>query len=91
MNGTQQRQRYTAVSRVEKRLDDLELVAVEMAAEVVGYRDQSRATAAEACATCQARWEATAKAQKTIFEWQAAVDARTLWQRLRVLVRGVTR
>jgi uncharacterized small protein (DUF1192 family) len=34
MNGTEQRQRFTAVSRAERRLDDLELIVIELDARL---------------------------------------------------------
>ena len=40
MNGAEQVARFTAVSRVEKRLDDLELVVTELAKDLVKHGEQ---------------------------------------------------
>ena len=40
MNSTEQRERFTAVSRVEKRLDDLETVVTALIAELGVEREQ---------------------------------------------------
>lgn len=43
MNGAEQRQRFTAVARAEKRLDDLETVIEGLAGEMVKDREAAAA------------------------------------------------
>jgi fructose/tagatose bisphosphate aldolase len=83
MNPEQQHERFTAVSRAEKRLDDVErqladvqLVVEALAQEMIKDRDALAAAIGNVHGRCQARAERTAREQQT------------LWQRLRWLVRG---
>lgn len=87
MNGTEQRERFTAVSRVEKRVEDVELIVEQFAKELVADRvrlDQQHRALIDAL---------NAAVQRALTEERAYVDAflygRTFWRRLRWIVRGV--
>jgi len=99
MNGTEQKARFTAVSRIEKRLDDVEEIVVALDTRtteiakvtLAAIDDERKAHAAEIArleATATERWLATAAAQKRIFDRWARVDSFTLRERLRWLLTG---
>lgn len=88
MNGTEQRQRQSAVAQIAKRQDNVELVVEALAKEMVVEREARTAAITGTRRCCDERWDATAEAQKKIFDRSARIDRYTLWERLRVLVRG---
>ncbi len=89
MNGTEQIERRTAVQRIERRCDDVELIVTTIAEDFVRHR---RHVAAEVktledglrrdAASDVARLETALN--RLLAEWQA----QTFWQRLRWLAIG---
>lgn len=93
MNGVEQRQRHLAVSRAEARLDDMELVIVRMAKEIVEEREgYAKAINAERTHRLKLADEQRAyvdgEDRATLLRARWAFQSMTLWQRLRWLVRG---
>lgn len=87
MNGAEQRERFTAVSRVEKRVEDVELLVEQFAKEIVADRarlDQQHRELIDAV-----NYAIGAVAQEERAYVDAFLYGRTLWQRLRWIVRGV--
>jgi hypothetical protein len=85
MNAEQQRERFTAVSRIEKRVENAELIVEQFAKEIVADRARLDKQHQE---LIDAVNRAIAAA---LGEERAYVDAfthRTLWQRLCWIVRG---
>jgi hypothetical protein len=94
MNGLEQRQRHTAVSTVEKRIDDLEILLTAVAAEHVVFRDQVRDGAKGQGAYDRLEAERVdavdrgLKARVDQLHAQPVLMADTLWSRLRWIVTG---
>lgn len=92
MNGLEQRARFTAVSRAEKRLDDLELVLGKMAEETV----RDRAQLAEDIDVFNERVRVHTEREALRIDTLCAaladrlgvLEQRTPWQRLRSLIWG---
>jgi len=89
MNGTEQRERATAVARVEKRLEDLEAVVVDgLAKGIVEDRAKLDEELLEIRRTAQTRHDWTRDTMKALDDRVIAFEEQTLWQRLRWLIRG---
>ncbi len=92
MNPVEQRERFTAVQRIERRCDDVELIVTTIAEDFVRHR---RHVAAEVktledglrrdAASDVARLDATVKNLQMLL---AELESRTLWRRFRLLVIG---
>lgn len=92
MNGTEQRQRATAVNRAEARLDDIELVIQALAEEIVKNRDTTAAAVNDERThrlklAVEQRAYVDDENRKTLYLF-ANFKFMTAWQRLRWLVRG---
>jgi len=92
MNGTEQRERHTAVARAEKRLNDLELVVTELAKDLVKHGEQVTDDLAVFNERLRLFHEAEASrldAADTLLARQFdAFVHMTFWQRLRWHVTG---
>lgn len=96
MNGLEQKQRFTAVSRVEKRLDDVELLLSALAGEMVTDRTHLEARMQDIAALfakleqdATERWLSASATHQRLGAAQRAFASMTLWQRLCWIVRGV--
>lgn len=94
MNPAEQRARFTAVSRAEKRLDDVELCLTSLAAEIVKDRENLDKQHAELIAGVNDAFAGTrGECAERVYALAAVFNdftlRRTFWQRLRWLVRGV--
>lgn len=89
MNGAQQVERFTAVRRAEKRLDDLELLLTALAAEVVTDREFIRGAVTQDRAVSDRRHLASTANIDAVRLRSLSLEQRTFWQRLRWFVRGV--
>lgn len=93
MNGAEQVARFSATQRLEKRLEDLELVVETMAVEIVKGRelhDQQHREIVDG--VNQALGDLGQQCRQrgiSIRESAIAFEHQTFWQRLRWLVRGV--
>jgi hypothetical protein len=102
MNGTEQRERFTAVSRAEKRLEAVELVTEGLGRVIVDDRALVAAQFRDVLALCHTASDqlvTTQHALEALREDLTAViadrqqrdadwDARTLWQRLHFVLTG---
>lgn len=92
MNGPEQRQRHLAVHRAEQRLDDMELVLVRMATELVHEREgYAKAIAQERTHRLTLADEQRAYVDGELRKLSARLfrcETQTVWQRLRWIVRG---
>lgn len=86
MNGAEQVARFSATQRLEKRLEDLELVVVKMAEETVRDREALDTQHQELIDAVNAALTAALAAERAYVDTFLA--GQTLWQRLRWLVRG---
>jgi len=93
MNDLEQKQRFTAVSRVEKRLDDVELLLSALAGEIVTDRTHLEARMQDIAALfakveqdATERWLSASATHKRLGDAQLAFESMTFWQRLRWLV-----
>lgn len=92
MNPEQQRERFTHTQRLEKRLEDLELVVETLAVEIV----RDRTTITDDLAVFNERLRVYAELEAGRLDATDSILAgrleafahMTLWQRLRWLVRG---
>lgn len=99
MNGAQQRERFTAVSRAEKRLDDIETLLPALGSEMIADRKAREELTTDVQGLGTAIIEDRAAREKLADEFGQRVQAvylrslyleqRTFWQRLRWIVRGV--
>ena len=88
MNGAEQRERFSATQRLEKRLEDLELVVETMAVETVkaGTAHNQQIEALGQAVT--AALDGALERHVALAEAFLAFEHQTLWQRLRWWVRG---
>jgi hypothetical protein len=92
MNGLEQKQRFTAVSRVERRCDDVETVVEGLAAEIVQDRarlDERMQDVGTLFATHERDLQQTRRDLTGVTVRFHTFETRTLWQRLCWIVRGV--
>lgn len=87
MNGAEQRERFTAVSRVEKRVEDVELLVEQFAKEIVADRARLDQQYRELIDAVNYAIGAVAQEERAYVD--AFLYGRTLWRRLRWIVRGV--
>lgn len=88
MNGAEQVARFSATQRLEKRLEDLELVVETMAVETVRERDHHVQQQQVLVDTVNAALDGTLQRHVGLAEAFLAFEHQTLWQRLRWWVRG---
>lgn len=88
MNGIEQRARHVALRTAEKRIDDVELFLTALAAEIVKDREAVAAALAHERASRQREIDACETALENEQRIRETLR-RSLWQRLRWLVRGV--
>ena len=95
MNGEEQRARHTAVARVEKRLDDLELVVMTLAEDLVGHghhvTEQLRVLLDQNRLAYLMEAERVDLADRDLDLRIAAHRGMTLWRRLQWFVVGCAR
>jgi len=89
MNATEQKQRHVAVRTAEKRLDDMELVIVQLASELVAARDAAATRGQAIEDTATERWLESTRTHARLGDDLAAFAGMGLWARLCWLVRGV--
>ena len=97
MNPAEQRQRFTAVSRVEQRLENVETTVLGLAQQLVDDRAERDRQIREVVDNTNAILAAGHEAQRAYIDMRdelldlriRALRDRTFWHRLRWLVRGV--
>lgn len=92
MNGAEQVARFSATQKLEKRLEDLELVVTEMAAQIVNDRVQLDKQHQELIDAVNLGINTALNSARErhvgLAEAFLAFEHQSLWQRLRWAVRG---
>jgi ribosome-binding protein aMBF1 (putative translation factor) len=86
MNGAEQRERFTAVSRMEKRVEDIELIVEQFATEIVADRERLDLQHQELITAVNLAIGAALQEERAYVD--AFVHGRTFWRRLRWVIRG---